>query len=370
MNVSNPIFLLVPSLEQGGTERQATLLALTLHEKKHPVHMVVFRGGVFAREIEAAGIPLDTLGGSGWMSYFPSLARLLRAKKPSVLYSFLPHANVVTAIARIVSPQCRLIWGIRSADMPLAGYGLKTRAAYWLERMLSRLPHRIIVNSKSGAESCVRKGFPSGAIRVIENGFDTSRFRSDPAARERIRAEFGLRPDDIAIGLPARIDPVKSHATFLEAASQALKSNPSFRFLCIGGGPQSLMSELKARADRLGIASQVIWTGNRDDMPAMLNALDIATLCSNAEGFPNAIGEAMACAIPCVATDVGDTRHLISDTGIIVPPRDPAALADAWGVLVDPAERRRLGDAARRRMVEHFSLDRMAERTLAEFSGT
>ncbi len=369
MHRSDTIFLLVPSLEQGGTERQATLLALALRARNLPVHVIVFRGGVFARDIEAAGIPLTTLGSGGWVSYFPSLAKLLRAEKPAVLYSFLPHANVVSAIARIVDPQCRLIWGIRSSDMPLAGYGLKTRAAYWLERALSFLPHRIIVNSKSGAGSCIRKGFPANTIRVIENGFDINLFRPDATMRERVRAEFGLRPNEIVIGLPARIDPVKGHVTFLQAAAELLKTGAPLRFLCIGGGSQTLSAQLKALTDRLGIAPHVVWTGNRDDMPAMLNALDIAALCSNAEGFPNAVGEAMACGVPCVATDVGDTRHLIADTGLIVPPRDPQALANAWGRLLDAAERRRLGDAARRRMVENFSLDRLADRTLAEFSG-
>lgn len=368
MNHSGSIFLLVPSLEQGGTERQATLLALALHAKKKPVHVTVFRGGVFARDIEAAGIPLTILGSGGWISYFPSLSRLLRSEKPAVLYSFLPHANVVAAIARIVAPQCRLIWGIRSSDMPLAGYGLKTRAAYRLERFLSFLPHRIIVNSKSGAQSCERKGFPLDTIRVIENGFDTDQFRPDAQARERVRTEFGLRLGEIAIGLPARIDPVKGHATFLRAAAELLKAGRPARFFCIGGGSKMLAAELKALSDQLGITPHVTWTGNRNDMPAMLNALDIASLCSDAEGFPNAVGEAMACGVPCVATDVGDTAQLISDTGIIVPPRDPLALANAWRKLLDAGERRRLGQSARERMVRNFSTDRLAERTLAEFS--
>lgn len=369
MRNSGPILLLVPSLERGGTERQATLLALTLRARNLPVHVIVFRGGVFAQAVEAAGIPLSVLGGAGVMSYLPALAHLIRNEKPAVLYSFLPHANVAAAMTRIIDPQCRLIWGIRSSEMPLTGYGLKTRTAYWLERVLSRFPHRIIVNSQSGAESCIRKGFPALAIRVIENGFDTDLFRPDPRMRDRIRAEMGLRPDEVAIGLPARIDPVKGHVTFLEAAAEALKSNAALRFVCIGGGSRSLANDLKALADRLGIGSRVIWTGNRDDMPAQLNALDIASLCSNAEGFPNVVGEAMACGVPCVASDVGDTRRLIADTGLIVPPRDPYAFASAWHQLLDRAERRRLGNAARERMVMNFSLDRLADRTLAEFSG-
>jgi glycosyltransferase involved in cell wall biosynthesis len=346
------------------------LLALTLHRKNLPVHVVVFRGGVFAHEIEAAGIPLTTLGGPGWISYFPSLARLLREEKPSAIYSFLPHANVVSAIVRLVDPECRLFWGIRSADMPLAGYGLKTRLAYWLERSLSSLPHRIITNSKSGAASCVRKNFPERAIRVIENGFDTTLFKPDPDARVRRRVEFKLHPTEIAIGLPARIDPVKGHATFLQAAAELVKSGAPVRFFCIGGGSDSeiLLTELKKLADRLGVAPHVVWTGNRDDMPAMLNALDIAALCSYSEGFPNAVGEAMACGIPCVGTDVGDTRHLIGATGYVVPPRDPQALTEAWRKLLDRAERQRLGVAARVRMVENFSLERLAERTLVELS--
>jgi hypothetical protein len=148
--------------------------------------------------------------------------------------------------------------------------------------------------------------------------------------------------------LPARIDPVKGHATFLKAASELLKSGAPLRFICIGGGSQNLATRLQALADEIGIAPHVIWTGNRSDMPAILNALDIAALCSDAEGFPNVVGEAMACGVPCVGTDVGDTRHLISDTGFIVPPRDPRALADAWRKLLDARERRRLGAAAAR----------------------
>ena len=201
MRSSGPIFLLVPSLEQGGTERQATLLALTLRRKNLPVHVIVFRGGVFAHDIEAAGIPLTTLGGGGWMSYFPALARLLRKEKPSAIYSFLPHANVVSAIVRLVDPECRLIWGIRSADMPLAGYGLKTRLAYWLERSLSSLPHRIITNSKSGAASCVRKRFPGaghsrdrewirhGIVRSRSGSNARGSARNSNCARARSRSD-------------------------------------------------------------------------------------------------------------------------------------------------------------------------------------
>lgn len=364
------IMLLVPNLEHGGSERQAALLALTLHRKHHNVAVATFRsGGPFAAELVQAGVPLFSLGGQGSAGPFRALTnliRLLRQQKTNVLYSFLPPANVLASLAGMLAPRCRVVWSVRSADMPLAGYGLKTRLAYALEHRLAHLPRRIVVNSRAGLEACLRKGFSRQQLSVVHNGFDIDLFRPDPQARVRLRSELGLNPDDIAIGLPARLDPVKDHPTFLRAAALLYHERKNARFVCIGGaGPTNYLPELRALANSLGISDRMVWTGNRKDMPAVLNAVDIATLCSVSEGFPNTVGEAMACGLPCVVTDVGDAGFLVGDTGYVVPKRDPGALAKAWGSLFDSAIRIRLGQAARDRIVNNFSLDRLAGETMA-----
>jgi glycosyltransferase involved in cell wall biosynthesis len=373
-NIANQhIMLLVPNLEHGGSERQAALLALALRRKGHEIAVATFhQGGPFEAALEKAGIPVFSLGAGKPLGPFlvvPRLVRLLRRQGIDVLYSFLPPANVLASLSGLLVPMCRVVWSVRSADMPLAGYGLKTQLAYGLERLLARLPRRIIVNSRAGYEACKRKGFSEQRLTIVHNGFDTELFRPDNDARQRIRAEFGIPSDQIAIGLPARMDPVKDHPTFLRAAALLRKNRTDVRFVCLGGaGPPGYSDTLRELAKTLGIADCVVWAGNRSDIAAALNALDIATLCSVSEGFPNTVGEAMACGVPCVVTDVGDAAHLVGDSGYVVAKGDPGALADAWKRLLDRATRTRLGESARLRIIENFGLDRLREQTLTALS--
>jgi glycosyltransferase involved in cell wall biosynthesis len=162
----------------------------------------------------------------------------------------------------------------------------------------------------------------------------------------------------ILVGLPARLDPIKDHETFLRAAALARKSNERLRFVCIGGGDAEYSRRMAALSDTLGLHDAVIWAGERRDMPAVLNALDIVTLTSIGEGLSNAIGEAMASGVPPVVTDVGDMARLVGEAGSVVPVGDARAVADAWLALAaDPARRADAGAAARDHICRHYSLD-------------
>ncbi len=372
MNTEKPrIMLLVPNLEHGGSERQAVLLALASQRKGHQIAVATFhKGGPFEVVLEKAAIPVFSLGATkGPILVVANLVRLLRQQRIEVLYSFLPPANVLASLSGLLLPKCRVVWSVRSADMPLAGYSLKTRLAYGLERLLAGLPGRIIVNSRAGYEACKRKGFSEQRLTIVHNGFDTELFRPDGDARQRIRAEFGIPPDHIVIGLPARMDPVKDHPTFLRAAALLSKNRPDVWFVCLGGaGPPGYADTLRELAKALGIADHIVWAGDRDDMATALNALDIATLCSVSESFPNVVGEAMACGVPCVVTDVGDAAYLAGDSGYVVPKGDPAALMEAWGRLLDPTTRSSLAELARRRIIENFDLEQLRRQTLIALS--
>ena len=366
---------LVRSLELGGTERQLVTLTKGLRQRGHQVSVLVFyRGGALEPALAEAGASVIHLGKAGrwdivgflWRTY-----RAVRREQADILYSFLPTANIVAALIGTLAPGLRVVWGLRAAVVDLAGYSWLTRLSYRLERTLAGLPRLITVNSHAAYDHHARLGYPVDKMVVIPNGIDSHRFGPDTEAGRRLRRKWGIGPDERLIGLVARIDPLKDHATFLRALAIALNDRQDLRAVCIGDGPAAHRRCLLALADDLNLNGRVIWAGACDDMPPAYNAFDIATSSSCSESFSNAIGEAMACGVPCVVTDVGDSALIVGETGLTVAPRDPAALAESWSRLLElPDEARaEMGLRARQRICERFSVEILSEnvdRTLRE----
>ena len=200
---------------------------------------------------------------------------------------------------------------------------------------------------------------------VIPNGIDTDQFRPDKNARTRQRRTWGIDDSEQLIGLVARLDPMKGHPVFLAAAAQLAAQYRATRFVCVGDGPEAYRNELKTLAHELGLEDRLIWAGASSDMAAVYNALDISTSSSGfGEGFSNAIGEAMACEVPCVVTDVGDSAWIVEERRGVVPAGDPEALCSAWlGLLSDPERRAAMGRTGRQKIEQHFSIRRLTERT-------
>ena len=363
------ILFLARSLDRGGAERQLVMLAKGLVDRGHTVSVAVFfTGGVYENELAETGVRVIRLGKKGrWdvLPFLSRLARLLRKERPAVLHGYLGVPNILVAALRPLVPGTRIVWGVRASNMDLSRYDWLSRLAYALERRLARFADCIIANSDAGKRYAVANGFPEDKIDVVHNGIDTEFFRFDPEGRELVRAEWGVGEHEILVGLVGRLDPMKDHPIFLEAASRIALDRRDVRFVCVGGGPAAYAEALKQRATALGLTNQLIWVGSRDDMPAVYSALDIASSSSYGEGFSNTIAEAMACEVPCVVTDVGDSALIVGDTGSVVPPNDNNALAVAIRHLVDQPreERRRLGDACRARVVSEFGIDRLVQRT-------
>jgi glycosyltransferase involved in cell wall biosynthesis len=204
---------------------------------------------------------------------------------------------------------------------------------------------------------------PADRIAVVANGIDTELMRPDAAAGRARRAAWGLSADAFVIGCMARLDPMKDHVTLLSAAADFARENPDARFVCVGDGP--LRDDLKGLAHSLALTDRLVWAGEIADTRAAYNAFDIATLPSAfGEGFPNVVGEAMACGIPVAATDVGDVRAIAGGTGDVVPPKNPEALCAAWQRLRARLTREpALGEAARGIIVSNYSLEIMVRRT-------
>lgn len=364
------ILFLIRSLDVGGSERQLVALATALLARGHDVEVAVFYGGgAFEAPLREAGVPVHDLGKrTRWdvPAFGLRLLRLLRARRPAVLHAYLPEANLVSLVARIVLPRTRVVWGVRASYMDLRRYG-------WLPRVLAavaargaRFAHVVVYNSEAGYRHHVAAGYPVATGAVVPNGIDTEVFSPRPEARAPVRAGWEVEPEAPLVGIVGRIDPVKGHGLFLRAAQRLAGVRADVRFVVVGDGPAAEVAALRAEAERLGIDGRLVWAGRRADLPEVYAALDVATLASVGEGFPNVVGEAMACGVPCVATDVGDSREIIGDTGACVPPGEADALYHAWATLLalPPAERRALGRRARARIVERYGIDALAERTL------
>jgi glycosyltransferase involved in cell wall biosynthesis len=199
---------------------------------------------------------------------------------------------------------------------------------------------------------------------VIGNGFDLLQFAPNDVARHRVRAELGVAPETPLVGIVGRDHPVKDHAGFLRAAAVVLRSIPEATFVLAGRDVDGRNARLVSLVADLGIGDRVRLLGERRDVPALMTALDVVVSSSWTEAFPNVVGEAMACGVSCVVTDVGDSAWIVGETGRVVRPRDPGALAAAvQGVLtLEPSARRMLGLAARRRVEREFSLGAVADR--------
>lgn len=367
--IPETILFLVRSLDRGGAERQLVVLAKGLARRGHAVAVAVFfGGGVYEAELAEADVRVINLGKQGRWDVLPflnRLVRLLRKERPAVMHSYLGVPNILATVLKPLLPGIRIVWGVRASNVDLSRYDWLSRLAYSLECRLARFADCIIANSCAGKRYAVANGFPEGKIIVIPNGIDTTYFRFDSKGRQQVRSEWALGEDEMLVGLVARLDPMKDHPSFLEAASHIARGRHDVRFVCVGDGSADYVEAIKQQAVALGLIEQLIWAGARDNMPAVYSALDIATSSSFGEGFSNTIAEAMACGVPCVVTDVGDSAHIVGDLGSVVAPGDGSALAAAIQHLTNlpPAERRALGDAGRARIVSEFGLDRLVQRT-------
>lgn len=365
------VLFLTLSLNHGGAERQLVILAKGLHKRGHEVSVAVFNpNGPFEKDLKESGIPVITLNMCRRWDIIHAISHLitvLRFQKPDILHSYLGGPNILTILLKVVLPSnTRIVWGIRASNVNLREYSLIDRVTYYLERVLSGFSDHIIVNSSSGLEYASQKGFPRGKMVVIQNGIDTDRYFIDRSAGKKIRAEWGIKDHETLIGLVGRLDPMKDHPVFLKAASFIARDKKDIRFVCIGNGTESYRFKLLSLSKALGLDRIMLWTGSRDDMPAVYNAMDIIVSSSAyGEGFPNVIGEAMACGVPCVVTDVGDSAYVVGDTGIVVSPRDPDALAGGMKNLLD-SDLTALGLKARQRVVENFNLEQLVNKTEEE----
>jgi glycosyltransferase involved in cell wall biosynthesis len=354
---------LITSLDTGGAERSLVNLVTAMNREEFENEVVtLLKPGPMAQALVQAGIAVTSMEIRRRRpnpAVLLSLIRYLRAKRPTILQTWLYHADFFgTAAAFIARPE-RLLWNVRSSEIDQPGIPRSTRYLARFLAMLSRRPDAIIVNSEDGQRYHDRIGYRPKQWINIPNGVDLERFCPRRDERAVLRDRLGLPVNAAVVGLVARYHPMKDVESFLHAASLLRHNHANAKFVLCGDGFSLDNPPLSELIESLDLGSHVVLLGPRPDIELIYPTFDALTLCStHGEGFPNVLCEAMACDVPCVATNVGDSAEIIGDCGLIVPPRDPEALARAWQRLFEngPGLAQQSG---RSRVVARYSLKRM-----------
>ncbi|MDF3384584.1 MULTISPECIES: glycosyltransferase [unclassified Sulfitobacter] len=329
----------ITGLNDGGAE--AALYRLCTHDKSNHHHVIsLMDGGKYGPMLEARGISVScinmprgklTLGGA-WQ-----LRGEIKRNFPDVVQTWMYHADLMGGVAARLAGVRNIVWGIHHTTLVS---GESSRATIMVMKLCARLsrivPRRIICCAEKARDVHAEKGYDRSRMRVVPNGHDVTIFRPDLKARYQIRNELEL-PDNLpVIGFVARFDPQKDHKNLLQALGNLKAKGLAPICLLVGTNMNEANRDLTAMIHDLGLNDQVKLLGLRNDIPAIMNALDLHVMSSAfGEAFPNVLCEAMACGTPCVTTDVGDASLIVGETGWVVPPRDRVALAKAIAQALD-----------------------------------
>lgn len=364
----------ISHLMTGGSETMLLkLLAATPRELQDPRVVSLLSVGTVGPRIRALGIPVEALEirrVPGLPAALLALRRTAGRTSTDVVVGWMYHGNLAASLGASLARGAPVIWNIRHSVYDLAD---EKQSTAWLIRTGAKLSGRaaaIVYNSHIARKQHERLGYASARSTVIPNGFDTACFAPDNSARASVRAELGLPQNALLLGMVARLHPMKDHVGLLRAFATVRERVPGAHLLLAGRDVVASQPQLAAVLRELGLGGAVHLLGERADMPRLAASLDVALSSSFSEGMPNTVGEAMACGVPCVVTDVGDSALLVGPTGVAVPPRDSQAFAAACTGLLEGSEhkRRELGNQARRRIEQHFGIEAIAKRFQALFA--
>ena len=312
--------------------------------------------GTQGKILSEAGISVYEIGlkkGTKFVSGIRKLRKTSKKINPDVIHGWMYHGALFSLMSGVKAPK---IMAIRHSlddikkDKPL------TRLVIKLLAFLSKRFDAVIYNSITSRSQHEAAGYCSSQSVVIPNGFDTNAFSPSNDFRLQFRKENNIPASAIVFGNVARYHHIKNHHGLIEAFALFLRERPGAYLILAGQGVDDNNAEITEATDKHGIGDNVLLMGERKDIPDLLNALDAYVSASMGEAFPNVIGEAMSCGIPCIATAVGDTAAIIKDTGLLVPSGSSHSLAEALGrfALIPNDERVSLGKKARQRILENY----------------
>lgn len=364
------ILHLITGLDVGGAEMMLLNLLKQGSFASSTSRVVSLTGiGVLGKRIQQLGIEVIPLGmkpGRPDIRGFWRFVRLLRQDPPDLVQTWMYHADLLGALAAVITGNIPVVWGVHHTLDGKQPVSKATLRVLRLNAFLSRwLPRRVLCCAESARQAHIKVGFASEKMIVIPNGIDIQEFHPDPKAHSDVCRELNLDPGTQVIGMFARFHPQKDHQTFARAAGLLHASMPDVHFLLAGDGITPANQSLEACFQAAGVLDRVHLLGLRNDMPRLMAAVTISSLSSAyGEALPLVVAESMACGIPCVVTDIGDSRLLVGNTGRIVPPGDPTALAKAWEEILKlfPLAASALGQDARAKISVGYNIVPVSER--------
>lgn len=365
LSKTRTLALYIPALDIGGAERQLLEFAKGLNKARWNVLILTnFINPLLSLEINnTVGINVVLLKRGNRILYPFRLHAILCREKPHVIYTFLMSAQLYTLLICPFLRKIKIVFSIRDAVDYAVYHGIKGKCFKML--LKKSLPHvdYFIFNSVAGRKE--RPFLSDEKIRVIPNGIDTERFHPNAASRKFLIQETSIDIDAPIVGMVGNLSIYKGYDIFIQSARIISSRMPGVRFVSIGNCETSLGKKMRDYVAELGLDSTFHFLGTRSDVHQLLPGLDVFVSASLTEGFCNAICEGMACGIPCVVTDVGDSAMIVGNTGIVVPPAEPELLAEGIMQLLELSLEKRLclGESARARIVENFSVTRMVTET-------
>ncbi len=356
----------ITGLNDGGAE--GVLYHLCKHHSPNVRHAVVSMrdAGKYGPLLQEKGVPVYTLHAKRQIAlslWFFRLVGLICKTSPDIVQTWMYHADLAGGLATRIGAGCPVVWGIHHSNLDSKVNKPATRAIARLCAMLScRIPAAIACCSVEAARVHQALGYCRDKFRIIPNGYDLTAFRPDPDARVRVRGEWGVDEKELLLGMVGRWHPQKDHANLMHALARLTETGFAFRCVLVGPMMTAGNHALRTLLEDCCLRDLIILAGPRNDIPAVMNALDMHVLSSVGEAFPNVVAEAMACGTPCVTTDVGDAAAIVGNPDWVAPARAPQQLADAILNVLDDSQRKgreSVGEECRRRIQENYSLDRM-----------
>ncbi|HGK7313986.1 MULTISPECIES: glycosyltransferase family 4 protein [Aeromonas] len=321
----------ITGLGDGGAEGVLTRLCLLSKNLEHEVVSLI-DAGKYGEVLVAAGIKVHYLKMNPARPNPLKLIKLIsiiRESKPSVVQTWMYHADLLGGIAAKLAGVKRIIWGVRHSTLDKGNAKRSTIYVAWLLAKLSYfIPDKIVCCARKALEVHSDLGYDKSKLILIPNGYDLESLRHDPEAGFRIRKELCISKDSFLIGKVGRYDPFKDHSNLLKALSIIKNSGIEFTCLLVGNRLTTENKLLTKEIADLGLIDCIQLVGQRADIPAIMNALDLHVLASSSEAFPNVLAEAMACGVVCVSTDVGDAKEILNEPNLICSPKNPEMLSE------------------------------------------
>lgn len=356
----------ISGLGTGGAEMM--LLKLLKQQNALPVQHTVIclqESGRIGDEIHRLGVELHVLGAKSRflapVVLFRAL-KIIKSSNPDLIQGWMYDGNLAASVMSMMSA-AGLSWNIRHSVFDIKVEPFRLRLALKLGGLLSKSVDKIIYNSSVAEKQHMKMGFCPDNSCVIPNGFNPDEFQPNCEHYRSVRKQLNIPYDCVLIGMVARYHPMKNHQAFINAATIIYSKYKNVRFMLVGKGINLNNKNIIQSLNEYNLIDVFHLLEERHDMPRINAAMDICVSSSAwGEGFPNVLGEAMLCEVPCVSTDVGDTSIVIGDTGMIVESNADSKLASAILDLVNDVELRKLlGQKARQRIIDNFSLATISE---------